>query len=248
MENVSPAGALARRSRQWIQLAFLIVTGGVFLAILGLSMIALPFVVPSNPFFGLYNFSRTALLLTGIVLALAGVALAIRAYLNRIDNDLAARTGNYLKSYLDHRFWFVRNISKRGLGYIDAVLVGPPGALVFRVLDVEGVYANEKGSWLRQDKNGQWLPARINPTAEDIVDIKALREYLTQHGMPDIPVYGVIVFTKEEPFLEMVAREPVVPATHLSNLFETIRDNYLARDRIDQATVNRIVDLIYDRP
>ena len=70
------------------------------------------------------------------------------------------------------------------------MLVGPPGALVFRILDVEGVYANEKGNWLKQRQNNEWVPARINPTAEDIVDINALREYLAARGLSEVNVYA----------------------------------------------------------
>ena len=248
MENVSPSGALARRSRQWLQLAFVIVTGGVFLAILGIALFIIPLAVEGNQIFGLYNFIRTILLYGGGIVALLGVGLAVRAYFTRIDNDLALVTGRYLSRELDERFWFVRNISKRGLGYIDAVLVGPPGALVFRILDVEGVYANEKSNWLLQHpKRGEWVPARINPTAEDIVDINALREYLAARNLSDVKVYGVVVFTKEEPVTQIMAKDPTVPLAHLSDLTAVLRDNYLARDRIDQATVKRVVDLIYDR-
>ena len=247
MQNVSPSGALARRSRQWLQLAFVIVTGGVFVTILGIALFIIPLAVEGNQIFSLYHFVRTILLFGGVIAALAGVGLAIRAYFTRIDNDLALITGRYLSQHLDQRFWFVRNISKRGLGYIDAVLVGPPGALVFRIVDVEGVFANERGNWLKQRPNNEWVPARINPTAEDIVDINALREYLAARGLSDVTVYGVVVFTKEEPVTKIMAKEPTVPLAHLSDLMIVLRDNYLARDRIDQTTVKRVVDLIYDR-
>jgi hypothetical protein len=60
-------------------------------------------------------------------------------------------------------------------------------------------------------------------------------------------VYGVVVFTKEEPVTQIMAKDPTVPLAHLSDLMSVLRDNYLARDRIDQATVKRVVDLIYDR-
>jgi hypothetical protein len=246
MENVAPSGALARRSRQWLQLAFLIVTGGVFIAVIGLALFVIPLAVEGNRIFGFYNFVRTVLLIVGALLGLAGVGLAARAYLTRVDNDLAQITGQQLSRHFDDNFWFVRNINKKGLGYIDAVMVGPPGALVFRIVDNQGVFANERGNWLTQNRSGEWVPWKINPTEEDIVDIKALREYLRLHGMPDVPVYGVVVFVREEPITHIVTKEPTVPAAHLSRAVDVLRDNYLARDRIDQATVRRIVDLIYE--
>ena len=247
MENVAPSGALARRSRQWLQFAFVLVTGGVFVGIIGIALFVIPLAVPANQVYGLYHFIRTLLLLGGGIAALTGVGLAVRAYFTRIDNDLALRTGRHLGQYFDQRFWFVRNINKRDLGYIDAVLVGPPGVLVFRIVDLEGVYANEKGNWLKQSRRGEWVPSRLNPTAEDIVDIKAMREYLEQHRVPEIPVYGVVVFTKETPLVEVVAKEPTVPVAHLSDIMQVLQDNYLSRDRIPQPAIDRVVDLIYDR-
>ena len=247
MENVAPSGALARRSRQWLQLAFVLVTGGVFIGIIGIALFVIPLAVPGNQVYGLYNFIRTALLFGGAAAALGGVGVAIRAYFTRIDNDLALLTGRHLGRFLSDRFWFVRNVNKRGLGYIDAVLVGPPGVLVFRIVDFRGVYANERGNWMKQNKQGEWYPARTNPTADDIVDINAMREYLTSNRMPDVPVFGVVVFTTEEPVARVIAKEPTVPLAHLSDLVDVLQDNYLARDRIDKATVDRIVKLIYDR-
>ena len=246
MQNLAPSGALARRSQQWLQLAFLIGTGGAFIAVIGLALILVPFATESNPIFSVYSFVRMVLLFGGALIALGGVALAVRAYLTRIDNDQALVTGQRLSLQLDQRFTFVRNISKRGLGYIDAVLVGPPGALVFRVIDKSGAFTNERGDWVVRDKGGHWVPSSLNPTAEAIVDVKALRNYLSQHNLPDIPVFGVVVFTHEEPVVQITTHDPVLPVAHLSNLIEQLKGNYLAGDRIDQPTIRRIVDLIYE--
>ena len=246
MQNVAPSGALARRSRQWLQLAFLIVTGGAFVGVIGLALLGIPFVDESSSFYGFYRFIGTLLLVGGAGFALGGIGLAIRAYLTRIDNDLALITGQHLSKFLDQRFWLVRNINKRGLGYIDAVLVGPPGALVFRIVDKAGIYANEKGNWLARNPQGEWLPWRLNPTDEAIVDIKALREYLALNRVAETPVFGVVVFTQEAPAIQVVARDPVVPVAQPSDLMKQLQDNYLAQDRIDPAQIKRIVDLIYD--
>ncbi len=246
MQNLAPSGALARRSQQWLQLAFLIGTGGAFIAVIGLALIVIPFAEESNPVFSVYSFVRTVLFLGGALMALGGLGLAVRAYLTRIDNDQALVTGQRLSLQLDQRFTFVRNISKRGLGYIDAVLVGPPGALVFRVVDKTGAFTNERGDWVVRNKSGQWVPASLNPTEEAIVDVKALRSYLGQNNLPNMPVFGVVVFTHEEPVAQITTHDPVLPVAHLSNLIEQLQGNYLSGDRIDQATIRRIVDLIYE--
>jgi hypothetical protein len=249
MQNVAPSGALARQSRQMLQLAFVIVAAGIFVAVVGLALYVVPLAVPSNAIFPFYNFLRGLLLFLGIGGALAGLALAARAYFTRVDNDLARVTANFLTQYpeLDDRYWFIRNINKSGLGYIDAVLVGPPGVLVFRITDVRGKYFNEKGNWLQENAQGQLMPARNNPTRDDIVDINAVREYLTKNGLRDIPVYGVVVFSRYENTVQVMVKEPVVPVAHLPQLISTLQDNYLARERISQNTVDAVVDRLYDR-
>lgn len=247
MKHVSSSGALARRSREMLQLAFVVVTAGVFAAVVGLMLFVVPLAVPSNQIYPFYNFVRNALLFGGALVGLVGLGLALRAYFTRIDNDLAKVVGQYLEGYLNDDYWFIRNINKRGLGYIDAVLVGPPGALVFRILDATGVYANERADWLRQKPGDEWVPARIDPTREDIVDIEALRKYLAQNDLYDIPVYGVVVFTKSEPVVKLMLKEPTVPVTHLGGLLDSVRASYGARERITTPVVQAIVDLIYDQ-
>jgi hypothetical protein len=249
MENVAPTGALARRNRNWMQLAFVIVTAGVFIAVVGLTFYVIPLAVPSNEVFPFYNFLRAALLFGGAVLALIGLGLVARAVFTRYDNDLALVTGNYLRDYLDDRYVFVRNVNKRDLGYIDAVLVGPPGALVFRILDEMGVYANEEASWLKQERD-DWVPARIDPTRDVVIDVKALRQFLTEHGLGYVPVYGIVVFNNDEMQTKLAVRDPVVPVANLPRLYDRLREpnNYLAReDRIDMETIQAVRDLIHER-
>lgn len=249
MNNVAPSGALARRSRQLLQLAFVVIAIGVFVTVIGLAMYAIPLAVPGNSVFPFYNVLRGFLFWGGALVALGGLAMGVRAYFTRTDNDLARITGDYLSRYqeLDNRYWFVRNIKKSGLGYIDAVMVGPPGALVFRIVDNTGQFANEKANWLQKNSRGEYVPARISPTEEDVVDIKALRTFLTRHGLGDVPVYGVVVFTKDESQVEIMVKEPTVPVAHLTRLFDQLQDNYLAKERISQTLVDSVVDLIYDR-
>lgn len=249
MENVAPSNALARRSRQLLQVSFVVVTAGVFLTAIALALYAVRLAVPSNSVFPFYNFVRGLLFWVGVFIALGGLALGLRAYFTRVDNDLARVTGNYLSRYqeLDNRYWFIRNVNKRDLGYIDAVLVGPPGALVFRILDNTGIYANEKANWLKQNASGEYVPARIDPTEEDVVDIKALREFLTRNGLGDVPVYGVVVFTRDEAQVQIAVKDPVVPVAHLPRLFDRLQDNYLAKERINQRLVDAVVNLLYDR-
>ncbi|GIL08964.1 MAG: hypothetical protein BroJett033_4750 [Chloroflexota bacterium] len=250
MHNVAPSRALTRRSRQLLQLAFVVVSGGIFLAAVGLVLYVVPLAVPGNPIFSLYNFVRVTLLLAGGVAAVVGLVIAANALLIRPDNDLARITGEHLahQQALDARCWFVRHVSQRGLGYIDAVLVGPPGALVFRIMGSTGAFINEGADWLKEQRGGKWAPAGINPTRECQVDMRALHEYLAQRGLGQVPVFGVVVFTQPEMTVRLIPREPHVPIAQLRQLYPTMAADYLAvRERIDQPTVQRVVDLLYDR-
>ncbi len=245
MRNIAPARALARRARQYLQIAIILVVVGFFLAALGLFLFVVQLVPgPEVPFW--YQAVRTVLLILGALVGLAGIAAAIRAVTRKTENEPALITGNALASQLDGSYTFIRNINPPGAAYIDAILVGPPGALVFRVLDNEGVFANEAANWLERKADGQWTPARISPTREAVDDIQHMRDFLAKHNLADVPVYGVVVFTKDAPAISISAKDPVVPVTLLSSIITNLGGNYLAKERIAQETANAVVRLILD--
>ena len=199
----------------------------------------------SAPEYSTYSFISDLALVAGVALLVIAVVLAIRAFTWKTDNDLALITGKFLAQYLDDRFTLIRNVSKRQIGYVDAVLVGPPGVLVFRILDTEGTFANEGANWLRRQPNGELVPARINPTREAVDDIRKVREYLEKKQIPNAPVYGVVVFTQPVQRVTLSAHDPVVPPSHLQSLVDNLRPNYLAKDRIDAPEVVQIVRALY---
>jgi len=245
MRNVAPSLALARWARQLLQLSFFVVAAGAFLTAVGLALYIIPIIQETNPVF---SFFRGALFLLGLAVVLVGIGLAVRAVTKRIDNDLAVVTGEYLGQYLDDRYTFIRNVSKRGLGYIDAVLLGPAGALVFRIMKDEGAFANEAAHWLQQDEKQQWVPARISPTRDAVEDIQHLREYLTKNNLSELPVFGIVVFTKGQDKVQVMAKEPIVPLSHLETLYENLGKNYLAKERIDPKMAEAAVRVLYDAP
>ena len=142
MRNVAPSRALVRRSYRLLEIAFVAVTAGIFLTMMGLALIAIPLIGKDSDARAIYDLATELLFLSGVAMGITGVALVIRAVTWKTENDLAKMTGDMLAQYLDDRYTFIRNISKRKLGYIDAVLVGPPGVLVFRIVDVDGDYLN----------------------------------------------------------------------------------------------------------
>lgn len=247
MHNVAPSRALARRSRQLLALALVIGALGAFIVALGILMIMIPLVGEGSGSFTIYNLLRDGLVVFGVLLFLVALGVAIRAATWRTDNDLAQEVGRYLGQSLDSRYTLIRNVSRRDLGYIDAILVGPPGALVFRLIPDKGIFANEGANWMRQNRKGEWLPWRISPTREIVVDIQKLRSYLSRVNLSDVPVYGVIVFMKEQPAVQLMAKEPVVPLTHLNTLIPNTQENYFARDRIDARKVTDTIRSLYAR-
>ncbi len=244
MRNEAPSRSLVRRANQVKTLALLVGAIGVFVTAIGVLGAALPLVYVTDPSYNAYVFGYNLALVVGVALLVVAVALAIRAFTWKTDNDLALITGRSLAQYFDDRFALIRNVSKREIGYVDAVLLGPPGVLVFRILDATGDFANEGVNWLMVKPNNQTVPASIHPSVEAIADIRKVREYLEKHHLPNVPVFGVIVFTKPPNVVRLSARDPVVPPSLLQDLFHNLQPNYLAKDRIDQPTVEQIRHLL----
>lgn len=244
MRNIVPEHALARRSRNLLIAAVLIMILGGFLVVFGLVLRAIPLVVPSNPSFSLYDTVRTLMVIGGGALGFLGILMLARALTWKTDNRLAESTGNALGDFLDERYVFIRNVSKLALGYIDAVLLGPPGVLVFRISNREGVYFNEGGNWMIQHDKGVWSTLRWNPSREVIDDINKLRAWLERRGLKDVPVYGVIVFTKDHPAAQVTQQKPVVPSAHVNELSYALAETYFARDRIDAPALKKLIELL----
>jgi hypothetical protein len=246
MRNVVPEGALERRSRSLLLAGFVVLLFGALIAVAGMAMFVIALVVPSNPSYDLYDTTRKGVVVLGVIVMLIGFLMVGRALTWKRDNPVAEIAGNWLTDHLDDRYVFIRNVSKVALGYIDAVLIGPPGVLVCRITDKTGVLFNEGGRWLRQRDKGQWGTMRWNPTQEAVDDVKRLREWLKTRGIPDAPVFGAVVFVQEAPSAQVTAKSPIVPAIYLSEMTDEIRNPYFAKqDRLAQPVVNQIATLLY---
>lgn len=249
MENIAPVRALNRRSTQLLQMAFIVLALGVLLTVIGTLLTTILLIPRIHPLFWLYDLVGNGLLIIGIVVVIVAIIIGIRALTRRKENDLALMTGDVLNqsNYFDGRYSFIRNINRSGLGYIDAVLLGPPGALVFRILNSKGNYANEAANWLKQNKQGEWLPFATNPTKEAVDDIQHLRDYLTKNRLDSVPVFGIIVFTAGPGAVQIAEKESVVPITHLHSLLQNLSGQFLAKqDRISQEIVTATRRLLLD--
>jgi hypothetical protein len=181
------------------------------------------------PAFGSLNTVVMVLLVVfGIPAIIGGGVSAYRGLTLARDNEVALAVGESLRAHLDERYTFVRNVSRRRLGYIDAVLVGPPGALVFRIVDYSGTWRNEVAEWKIKDRNGRMRPAPTNPTRECARDVYALRQFLARQRLDKVPVYGVVVFHSRN--LVLQGAGPVVPIAETHRLQEILRRSYLLEE------------------
>lgn len=244
MNNIAPSRAIGRRARQFMLIGGVTAAGGFFALLIGIALRQIPLAAPESDIYGLYIITANALIIIGGIVLLVGIGIFIRASTWRRDNDPAKVTGEVLSRFLDNSYTLVRNVNQMGLGYIDAVLVGPPGTLVFRIIDREGIFLNEGDKWLKADRNNEWTPAGIKPTDETIVDIKALREYLQKRDIKDVPVFGVVVFLKSEPTVQITQKNTRIPAASLNKLVETLQPSYFAKERLDPATAATIIRLL----
>jgi len=233
MQNLNPTRIIARRGRNFmLSGAGLLIGGLVFSAV-----VLLLIILTSTTIFGVL------FLVLGSLAVLVGIFLVIRGLTFRRDNPEARIVGDALGHELDARYYYIRNIGKRGLGYIDAVLVGPPGALVFRITNEVGAFVNEDADWL-EERGGRGLTLKRHDfTRECAVDVHALRDYLAARGFQHVPVYGIVVLVN--PRTQVKTNQPRIPVAVLDTLKVIMQGDYLALDRIAPEEAKQIVDTIY---
>lgn len=235
MENIAPVKALTRRSHQLYQIGFIVVALGALLTVIGLIATNIPFVSTIDPSYNLFMLAGNLIFFLGVAGLIAGFGLIIRARTRRRENDLALLTGDFLvqTGFFDQRYLFVRNVNPPGSAYTDAVLLGPPGALVFRIIDNIGAFACDGANWMTLNGEGNWVPLHFNPTKQAVDDVQHLRSFFAKHKLGDIPVFGIIVFTALPQQAQLTQQNPVMPACNLSDLLTTLQAQYLTNpDRV----------------
>jgi hypothetical protein len=234
MQNLNPTRIIQRRGREVMIIGAFLMMGALVAAGFGVLLLLLI----SNS-----SLPGTIVLVIGLIILAIGIGFMVRGLSYRMENLPALQVSEVLARELDAKYSFVRNVSRRGLGYIDAVLVGPPGALVFRIIDKPGIYSNEGADWLERKGGQTFVLSRMNATRECVIDVYALRNYLARQGLPDVPVYGVVVFTSSQ--AQITGRQPVVPIAELRTLTTVLRRDFLLEDRTTPDKVEATVKAIY---
>ena len=245
MQNVAPTNRLTRRSRDFLIAAAVVFLFGAALAVIGIGLHIVSLVVPYNRGFAVYDLTRKALLAVGFGITFVSMLMALRAITWKTDHALAWELGELLARQLDRQHVFIRNISKQSLGAIDAALVSKHGVLVLRLSKRKGAYFNEGGDWLRRGRNGKWRPLRWNPSRDVAADAMKLKAFLKDYQLAAAPVYAAVVFTRAAPDVTLQLRAPAVPVAHAHRLIDELSASYFAEDRLDAATVQRVVNLLY---
>lgn len=245
MQNVAPSQRLNRRSRDFLLAAALVFLCGAALAVVGIGLHILSLVVPFNRGYEIYDFTRKALILLGMGLALVAIIMALRSVSWKTDHAGARQLGRLLAPQLDQQFVFIRNISQRALGTVDAALVSKHGVLVLRVTRRKGQFFNEGGQWLRRRRNGNWRLMRWNPTREIVADAKRIKRYLRDFDRADVPVFAAVVFVREAADVQLKLQRPDVPVVYAGEFIDGLRDSYFAENRLDATAVQEVVNLLF---
>jgi hypothetical protein len=235
MQNINPTNNRNRRSRFYLWIL------GIPVLIGSLTACASVVLLSMFPLLGNATTLGMACLMILAILGLIGGGISTyRGLTLEHDNKIAYEVGEYLKYFLTPEYTFVRNVSRRNLGYIDAVLLGPPGALVFRVVDYGGTWRNELAEWKIRDAQGRVRTAPTNPSRECARDVYALRTYFGKRSLQDIPVYGMVVF--HNPTMELQGDGSVVPISKTELLQDILPLEYLEQEqRIPPDLVQRAV-------
>lgn len=239
MQNINPSKNVNRRGRFYLLMGLFLFLGGLIASALGFLFFFLPLLGNS-----LSGPAGICLNVLGVPMAVVGAVFIFRGLTLKKDNALAYEVGEAMRSFLgsDARYTYIRNISHRKLGYIDAVLIGPPGALVFRTVGYTGEWLNERAEWRTVNKRGKLRSASTNPTRECAHDVYSLRKFLANQRLNKIPVYGVVVFTSEN--IKLRGNGSVIPISEIHSLYQILSRDYLKEERINSPQIRATVDAI----
>lgn len=154
-----------------------------------------------------------------------------------------AMLAEVLASALDDRFVLLRNyVPPKAAGYggdIDAVLVGPPGVVVFEVKTWRGYYSYSGERWLfRPHPQAGWQPAEKNPTIQARNNARRVERTLAAAGLGGVSVRPIIALAGTHAYVEVHA--PIaVPLFFVRDRRPDV--SWLAKHEMGEKTVERVV-------
>lgn len=243
MKNVSTKRAITRQAYQFMVFGFAGIAAGAFLLVLSAFLGRVPLTGPNSAGSSTLHTVTGIMQVIGLAALAAGIIAFIRGATFRRDNPLAEKVGHVLAPALSGDYTYIRSINSLRLGYIDAVLVGPPGVLVFRIVDRGGLFLHEGNRWLRPSADGSWLPAGFSASRECIVDMRAVKNHLTRKQLPADYVFGIVVLTGKA---EITEKAPVIPGVSLDAMLERLRLGYMAKPRLTPAQAASIAAQLAD--
>lgn len=230
MKSVSGGRAITRQAYQFIVFGFGGVAFGAFLIVLGAFLGRVPLAAPGSAEAATLQTIVSISQFVGVVAAGLGAAAIVRGVTFKRESPLTERVAAVLAGALGDEFVLFRGLNTLRLGFIDAVLIGPPGVLVFRIVAGSGTYLVEGDRWLKPGRHGGWVPAGINATQECMVDMRAVRNHLARKGVPTEFIFGVAVVVGDARITE---KSSVLPAVTVDHLVQRLGAGYMAKKRID---------------
>lgn len=238
MKSVSGGRAITRQAYQFSVFGFGGVAFGLFLIVLGAFLSRVPLAAPGSADAATLQTIVSTAQAIGVIAVILGIAAIVRGVTFKRESPLIERVAAVLAGAFGDEYVFFRGLNTLRLGYIDAVLVGPPGVLVFRIVEGSGTYLVENDRWLRPGRAGDWIPAKINATQECMVDMRAVRNHLVRRNAPTENIFGVAVVVGDARITE---KSSVLPSVTVDQLISRLAAGYMAKQRIDASTASAII-------
>lgn len=233
----------SQEARKLLQVASLSIMGGAFVLLVGLVLSIIPLIGREGALANPYQYLQQVLILSGLLIALSGLWFLLRANQRRKSDDLLSQdVFQKLSRQFDARFTFVSRGQLRNMRGIDALMIGPPGLLVFKFLHHRGHLYQERGHWLMQNRKGELIPLKNSPTKELISDINRIQHRLLGKDLADFPMFGAILSMNDADQLQYHANEEIFPLVFAPAMHERLKESFLFRDRVTLRAVGKVLE------
>jgi hypothetical protein len=122
----------------------------------------------------------------------------------------------------------------------DGVLVGPGGALVLAIRELDGDFAVRGDDWFRVGPDGAQRSWDRSPTWELARPMRALLRAMQEEGLPAVPIRGAVVLSRGRLVEAVRPSAAVVPLDRIGRFVDYLRDS----ERAPPAAVDRLLDFL----